>query len=465
MKALTPIRILCFLDTDSGRDVEILLPVIYVAEKYFDCNVEYAFIWDIHAIYRKRPDIVLLPNTIGSVKHYLVAKYAYENGIKVFATVSEGNFRTDGTFDYWGYNKDKNFFQEYICLWSERTHHFLAGVEPDFAAKMVLTGGTGFDRYKIYRFPDKREFLTHYNRPEFKKIVGYAGWAFGKVFNQQGREELIANGHPEERFKWIEEQMYLIEEILRRAIENNPDILFVLKRHPNEANPSITEHGMNEMVRLAEYPNVLYLRQNEPIHDIISVSDLWTGFETTTAIETWLMGRTPTLLINPDPDFNRDKLYKGSLVLGNYDDFQSCISEFYRDGKISDFDRGDLADSRKQLIKDTIGFGDGLNHLRTAFYLKKGVDNTSPGNTRVKLSLKFLIMYLLMEFGKYFYNKFVFTKLPKFKKTTWIFDNFRLKKLPGIRQRHWKYMDEYYTKKKLSEIFSDGTQFQKFMNN
>ncbi len=456
-------RILCYLDSETGRDVEILLPLVYVAEKYFNCKVEFAFIWDIHAIYRKRPNLVLLPNTIGSVRHYLAAKYACENGIKVFALISEGNFRTDGTFDYWGYNRDKIFFQEYICHWSERTHSFLTRQEPEFASKMVITGGTGFDRYKIYRFKTREEFLEHYDLSGFKKVIGYAGWAFGKLYNEQGRKELMLGGHPEERFPWIEEQMYLVEEILKQAILNNPDILFLLKRHPNEANPSITDPGMNEMIRLKDYPNVLYLTENEAIHDLINISDIWTGFETTTALETWLMGGKPTLLLNPDPEFSRDELFKGSLVLRNYREFQNAIDEYYSTGRISAFEDPDLAENRSRLIKDTVGFGDGLNHLRASYYLKNVLEEIKPGKRPVKISLKFLIMFLLMETGKYFYVKSIFLKLPRFKKTTWIFDNFRLKKIPDTLRRYSKYLDDFYKQKKLDEIVNNQDKFNRFM--
>ncbi|MFC2081216.1 BFO_1060 family glycosyltransferase [Bacteroidota bacterium] len=463
MVAPNQIRILCFLDTDTGRDVEILLPLVYVAEKYFNCMVDFAFIWDIHAIYRKKPDLVLLPNTIGSVRHYQAAKYAYDNGIKVFALISEGNFRTDGSFDYWGYNKDKIFFQEFICHWSERTWKFLRMKEPDFAAKMVITGGTGFDRYKIYKFQSRDEFLKQHNLPGFEKIIAYAGWAFGKLYNEQGRMELIANNFTEEKFPWLEQQMYLIEEILREAILKNPDILFVLKRHPNEANPSITDPGMNEMIRLQDYPNVLYLTQNEPIHDIISISDIWTGFETTTSIESWVMGQKPTLLINPDPNFSRDELHKGSVILNSLEEFQSCIEEFYSTGKIAAFHDQDLEAFRKRFIEETAGFGDGLNHLRAAYYLKKVLAHITPGQSRVKTSFKFLIMYLLMEIGKYFYIKSLFLKLPRFKKTTWIFDNFRLKRLPGTRSKYWSFLDRFHEDNNLHEVVLREENFEKFI--
>ena len=37
-------KILCFLDFDKGRDIEILMPVVYYAEKYLNADVKFAFI-------------------------------------------------------------------------------------------------------------------------------------------------------------------------------------------------------------------------------------------------------------------------------------------------------------------------------------------------------------------------------------------------------------------------------------
>ena len=237
------------------------MPVIFYAEKYLNANVDYSFIWEIHDIYRKKPDVVLLANTIGSKLHFEISKYAYENGIKVFALISEGNFRTNGTFNYWGYNVDKQFYQDFICHWSKRTYDFLVNELPQYKNQMVVTGATGFDRYKIYDFVSRSEFLKKWQLPDFKKVIGYAGWAFGKLFNAPGRKELqyFHKDNPQ-RLVWMEEQMYLVEGILKDVIEKNTDTLFILKRHPNEAHPHLTKEDKNEMAALNNYDNVIYIR-------------------------------------------------------------------------------------------------------------------------------------------------------------------------------------------------------------
>ncbi len=151
-------NILCFLDDDHGRDTEIMIPLVYFAERELNCRVDFSFMWNIHDIYRKKPDLVLLPNTIGSRLHHKVTKYAWKNDIKVFALISEGIFRTNGTFNYFGYNTDKKFYQEYICHWSERTKIFFDKELPELGKRNVTTGAVGFDRYTIYDFTSKEEY-------------------------------------------------------------------------------------------------------------------------------------------------------------------------------------------------------------------------------------------------------------------------------------------------------------------
>lgn len=447
-------RILCFLDDDHGRDVEIMLPLVYFAERELNCDVDFSFMWNVHDIYRKKPDLILLPNTIGSRLHHKVTKYAYENNIKVFALISEGIFRTNGTFNYYGYNSDKEFYQEYICHWSERTKIFFDTELPELGARNVTTGASGFDRYTIYDFISKEEYLEKKTLGNFKKVVGYAGWAFGKIYNAQGREELkVINKDVNARIRWMEDQMYKVEAILRAAVEANPDVLFIMKRHPNEANPTITRENPNEMIRLRDYPNVLYITANENLHDLISVSDVWVGFETTTAIEAWLMGKQ-TLFINPDPDFNRTNIYKGNPVIKTPKDFVKALEEFYSNGEIPGFYSQELEDNRHDIFRETIGFADGMNHLRAGFYLGKVLSEINPGEGKkrtVKFSRRYRFMYFLLMTGRFFYIRSLFLKLPKFRKTVWMFEKWRLENVRKLQMHYKPFLDRFYSEKNISE--------------
>jgi len=456
-------KVLCFLIEDWGRDPEMLLPLIYFAEKYCNCEVRFEFTWNIYSIYQKQPDVVLLPNTVGLNLFFEASKYAHQQGIKVFALISEGNFRIDGSSDFWGFNIEKIFYQDFVCCWSQRSCEFLKTKLPDIKDKIVFTGATGFDRYTIYNFISKEEYLTKKNLTQYKKIIGYAGWAFGKLGNKQGLEELkfFFNYDPE-KLVWVEKQMYLVESILKEAIEKNPEILFILKKHPSEVNQSIVAECLNEMSRLSNYPNVLYIKEGENLHDLINISDLWLGFETTTALEAWLLNKN-TILINPDPNFKRDMNFKGSVIAQDYFSLQKLIDEYYNTKKINKFNEPEHSFYRNKAIEDTIGYSDGFNHLRAGYYFKQTVDLIEKNGLNKKriFSTKYFIKHLLMVVGRFFYIKRIFIHLPKFKKTIWIFENYKLKNIISLKLKYYSYIDEFYKKHNIEESIKNNTIWDK----
>ena len=461
------IRTLCYFDNDKGRDVEILMPLLYYGEKYLNLEIEKAFIFDVDKIRRYKPDLVILANTIGSRNHHFIAKYAYENGIKVFALVSEGNFRTDGTFNFWGYNTDKKFYQEYVCLWSERTKKFMDEQLPQCKHKFVVTGATGFDRYKIYEFEKKEEFLKRYGLDKFKKVIGYAGWAFGKLHNPNGLEELKENygNKARELIPWMHRQQKEVENILRYVIENNPDILFILKRHPNEKHPHLTQRDNNEMINLSHYPNVLYLTNEEDVHTLISVSDIWTAFESTTALEAWLMKENmPTIFINPDPDFPRDMNYRGTIIAKSAGEFQKLIDEFYQTGKIEAMQDPEKIKARKEIIKNVIGFADGLNHVRAGYYLTKTVKKITPKkNKNVTPHWLYFLRHLMLIFLGPIYFKPLFLKIPRLKKTTWIFDRYKLENIERLKTKYFPFLEKFHRQNNLDKKIFDNTFWKKIL--
>lgn len=455
-------KVLCFTDDVVGRDVEMLLPIRYFAERFLNCEFYHALNIDIHQIYRMKPDVILQANTIGSNLYYEISRIAHEERIPLFALISEGNFRTDGTFDYWGFNRDRKFHQDFVCCWSERTAEFLKSKEPESASKIVVTGGVGFDRYTIYKFLDRVDFLKKYNKPDYKKVIGYAGWGFGKLDHPRGRDEILfwARGD-ESKLKWIEDQRCLVRDILRTAIENNPDTLFVLKQHPQENAPERPEPVKNEMSELAGYENVLYLCGEEAIHDLISVSDLWTCFESTTALESWLMNKQ-TIFINPEPDFNRDLLYKGSPLVKSYKEFQTMIDEFYLSGKVVSFFNSEKETQRKELIKNIIGFGDGFNHIRASKYFAHTVYKSKVQNPKSKIFLWHWLVFVLIRIAAPFYSRKVFSRLYKLKKHLWVFENYKMEKLHKLYAKYVPSFEEFYSKHGIEQKSKDGTLFETY---
>ncbi len=455
------VKVLCFTDDAVGRDVEMLLPIRYYAERFLNCEFYHALNIDIHQIYRIKPDVILQANTIGSNLYFKISQIAHDQNIPLFALISEGNFRTDGTFDYWGFNRARKFYQDYVCCWSERTADFLKTKEPASADKIVVTGGVGFDRYSIYKFMSKDEFLRKYNKLSYKKVIGYAGWAFGKMDHHRGRDELLFwAGGDKSKFKWIEEQRKAVRDVLKSAIENNPDILFILKQHPQENAPERPEPVRNEMRELIHYENVIYLSEEEAIHDLISVSDFWTCFESTTALEAWLMGKQ-TIFINPDPNFNRDPVFKGSALIKSYDELSKSIFEFYETGRMEKFFAPEKDATRNELIKNIIGFGDGMNHIRAAYFFQNTVNRTKEAGHKSFYKIYFWhwLVYILLRIAKPFYNRAVFSRLYKLKKHLWVFENYRMEKLRVIYEKYIPFFAEFYKRRGIDTKFLKGELF------
>jgi len=441
------INVFCYLDNALGRDTEIVLPVCYALEKYHNCKISYFFIWDIFEIRKHIPDMVLLPNTRGHHMYVEIAEYAYNNDIKVLALESEGNFKTDGSFNYWGYNTQKKIYQEWVTCWSDRTRDYLKKImnsETD-QKKVVTTGGTGFDKYKILENASQQALLEKYGKKGYKKVIGYAGWAFGKLYGAHKAISfnLVYPGELEKKYKWVEDHRIFVRDILKEAIENNPDILFILKRHPKESFESDVREGKNEMNELLDYPNVLYIRKEEDVKDLISISNLWMGFKTTTALEAWILGK-PTILINDGHPYSIDNLYDGSVKVENAQQLQHYISELYDNGSIKDFNGQEKSRIRESIIADSIGFADGLNHMRAVDYFSKSLVKRKV-TYKPQFNLRHFRLYYLMHIGKYFFQKNLFKMLPLFRKTIYVFENYKLPGFKDFKAKYYKALDNSHS--------------------
>ncbi len=441
-------RVLCFLDNPLGRDTEIVLPIIYVLERQMGLEVKTRFVWDLLYMKLWKPDMVLLPNTKGHHMYVEAAFFAKKNEITVLALESEGNFKTDGSFYYWGYNKDKIIYQEWLTCWSQRTKDYLKPmVGEQEQNKLVVTGGTGFDRYVFENFKSKEIFLKQWRLSGYDKVIGYAGWAFGKLYGAHIDQSFLHFKKwksRDEALKWVESQRVFVKKVLETIIIDNPDKLFILKKHPKENYESDAIEGPNEMNELLHYDNVVYIMNEESIADLINVSDLWLAFESTTAVESWMLNKT-TILINSEPNFPRSSPYWASLIVDSAEKLQRHIDDFYKKGRVPEFHTEELKKARRHAISSSIGFADGKNHLRVMKYFSTCIPKAHL-HKKVSLSFRHLRLYLLMHLGRFFYNKKLFLKLPKFKKTIYVFEN---RKMSGFEQRKSKcygFLDQFYQK-------------------
>ncbi len=450
-------RLLALVDNPLGRDTEILLPVTYVLEKYFNTEVKYKFIWDLLFIEIWHPDVLLLPNIRGHHMYVEAAEFAYKNNIKVLALESEGNFQPFENFDFWGYNLKKRLYSEWITCWSERISKYYKSFLPEAVhERVIVTGATGFDRYIFGEPPNTESILSQHNKSSYKKVIGYAGWAFGKLHSNQ-KEVPFQNFFPENRqwaLSWLEYQRVAVREALRYAVINNPDTLFILKKHPKEDFEDNQFEGLNEMNELVGYHNVLYVKNEIPIESLISISGIWLGFETTTLMEAWLLNK-PTILINEDVNFPRPDQYKGAIIVRHGLELDMYIKKIFNTEIALYEDEIPKTETFKnELLCQSIGYTDGLNHLRAAYYFSQNIPRShTPKN--IIWSPRHIRLFLLMNIGRFFYSKKLFRRVKKLAKTIYVFENRGLPGLAGRMYQVYKELDNYYSLSKIDSALED----------
>lgn len=441
----------CFLVSNESRDFYLLTPIIYYLEKYENFEISFEFIWDAHKIKKENPDLVIIPNTRGNNLYYEVAKYCHENNILVFCHDSEGNFNATKKYNFWGYNLSKEQFCPIIYTWNQRIKNYLVESCEIPENKIKISGSPIFDKYIYLKKKDKASILDQFQKTHFKHVVGYAGWAFGKIYNKEIDDILVyLDKNKEEGIEWLVKQRDFVEKCLKTLIENNPDHLFILKKHPRENFESDMRDSRNEMTQLTHYPNVLYIKDEVEIQDLIGICDLWMAFESTSIMEAWLLN-VPTLLLNEIDDFNRVSLHKGSVKVNTLEKAIEAYDKRFKENDISFFNPTHLIEIRNEILRDAIGYVDGFNHIRSVYYFLPYLKNIQSKNKPLKTNYKFLRFYYLLHIGKYFYIKPLFSKLPKFKKTVWIFENYKLEKIKKQKKSIYDDLDIFYQKHDLTK--------------
>lgn len=457
MHSSTKKKAYCYLVSNEGRDFYLLVAFIYYLERYEHYTVSLEFAWNAHKIRTSPPDLVILPNVRGHSLYYEIAQYAADSGILVFASDSEGNFNTDVPYDFWGYNTSKNPFSPLMLVWNERVRQFLlqdySFLSPD---RIKVSGAPGFDKYTYLPRTDRKTLLAQHGIKPYDRVVGYAGWAFGKLDTTEIDGVLELLQMPGEKGKqWFREQREAVERCLRTAIEAFPDTLFILKKHPRENFESDHRDSLNEMNRLKDYPNVWYLKDEEDIQNLIQISDLWMAFESTSIMEAWLLD-VPTLKINTAPDFKWADLYKGTASVQNPAELLNVLEQFFRQNNPGIVTPPNVLEQRQAVIANSIGYADGYNHLRCALHFRPFLSATTKPAKKTKFHAKFFRLYLLLHVGKCFYIPWLFKRLPKFRKTVWVFENYTLSRIGRERQNVYEHLDTFYQKERLPEKITSG---------
>jgi len=352
--------------TNSDRDLHIVTPVLIYLKKKYNFNIETKSIFNgYYYLIKYKPKILLISNFSGAGINNEIVKLAYKMNIKVVTLISEGNVKSEASEQFlWGWNRDKILYVDKMLLWSKRSEDIFLSIYPNIKEKLLTTGATGFDRYKLLSFQNKKSFLEE-NDLNYKKIIGIAGWGFCHLFGDyyNKSKEYYLDVFGKKQIDMHRDDLYKLQKIYKELIESNQDILFILRYHPGTI-----DFKKNEFYGLEKYKNVFvsnkFTNYHYQISDLINISDLWIGYETTTALESWLLDKQ-TFLINPTrSDFIRENVHKGSPIVKTTEEAQGLIDEYFSKNTIKSFER--LSSFREEIIKDVIEYGDGKNYIRAS---------------------------------------------------------------------------------------------------
>ncbi|HOJ38054.1 MAG TPA: hypothetical protein PLI27_02975 [Ignavibacteriales bacterium] len=434
-----------YLDWASkGRDADISEPVLIYLEKFFGHKVIRESIYQFEfKLIKYRPDVLILANAVGAPNNFLACKLASLMGIKVVTMISEGDCpdsKDAAQMFFWGWNKDFKLYEDLHLEWSTKNYEIIKKYIKNINFDIIkVSGATGFDKYKILQFMTKNDFLTKYKKEKFNKIILIASWGFDLYFTdylEKYKSDIIKRFGSIEIVEKIKSNRDAINSIYKELIEKNPDILFILKFHPGTFNFDETEFN-----GLQDYENVVCIHKEENIFDLINVSDLLIAFESTTAMEAWLLNKKSILVTPKFGDFERSEISNGSPIVKTYSELQSLVNEFYSTNNIEVFEK--LADTRNYIIKKIIEHDDGKNHIRAAKYIQEFIDKSIKKN----IDYIFVIKHILLALYREFIISFKLYKLPffsKFKQNLWLRNMYDKNERLAIKHLYEISLDKFY---------------------
>jgi surface carbohydrate biosynthesis protein len=312
-------------------------------------------------LYDVRPTVFFITNTTGAPENHALMKYADSLDIQGVSLISEGNIRDSESVvrDFvWGWNTEEIMRERLMLMWSRRSRSIVLNAYPELRSKTKVSGGVGFDLYAIAARPHRQTVLRRYRKDDFTRVVGIGCYDFGP-FDPQDRlyeKQIAVHGRAAvERFLQDRDGF---REMIGSVTKSFPDILFLLKEHPGV----MGGRWASGVEGLESEINVLVLKDEEPVFDCLCISDIWFVYESTTALEAWLLGKQTGLLNPSGRDFPRIGLHEGSPCFQTPDEATGAIRSYYETGSLPGF--GVREARREVLIKEIIEWSDGLNHVR-----------------------------------------------------------------------------------------------------
>jgi len=395
-------------------------------------------------LHKYKPKVLFISSSIGARQKLNIVKYAKSKGVNVVSLTSEGNFKDDPNSIeqfVWGWNKDKTMREDCTIYWTERARNLALGEYPFLKDIIKVSGATGFDIYKIKPPIHKQTFLKKYNK-DYSKVIGVGCWDFNVVYEHDHRFEFFTKTLTQQQIDRFRKDGTDFNFIIIEAIKAFPDVLFLLKEHPLNV-----YGGLGSAIENADkFDNVLILKDEEAIFDCISVSDFWLTYESTTAVEAWLMDKKTALLNPSGTDFPRANVYTGSPNYQNEEQLFNAIKLFYDNKELPGYNK--LEEERNRIIIDTIQWDDGHNHVRAGNMVIDNIENSAAAEIK-KDSLSMLYkrfkLTILINIAP------TLTFIPFFKDFTKMIRRFNYRELDEVTKELEKMQYDHYSMNHLTK--------------
>jgi hypothetical protein len=349
--------------TSPDRD-QIMATLICNYLEMQGVSLHHYSLWDgFETLYKHKPRLLFLMNPTGAVENFETMRYAHRRGLLGVGLIAEGIFQGNQAYldeMIWGWNVDKHIYEDIQLQWCRRTKDITVSFHPEVADKIAICGGVGFDNYKIKdQRVDRKALLDKYGKGRYTKTIGIGCFDFDIYYPfDKTYHTLVKNVYTDDVINRFRQDGLDFDRELSALARAHPDILFIVKFHPHAE----TEHQGAAVTGMKDLPNTLFLRNEEPLIECIGLSDIWIVYDSTTALEAELLG-VPSCHLNPSGrDFPRAIVNEGFPIYTNKDELSAAIDSFYMTGKLPGMSELDAA--RRTVIERTIGWDDGLNHVR-----------------------------------------------------------------------------------------------------
>ena len=377
-----------------------------------------------HLIKKLRPKVLFITNTTGAHLNQQVTRFAKKLKIAVITTISEGNLKDDYIQEMvWGHNKERILFEDKYLVWSTKSKELLLNYNKELSTIVKVSGSAGHDKYYILKNLQSNFVKKH------QVTVGIGCWGFDYYMSQSKVNDLIPQSHKDFFINERDE----FNKIFFNIVKKNQDCRFIFKEHPG----NLLGHVGSGIESCVNHTNVEFYKNDITIFDCILESDLWITYDSTTALEAWLLGKQ-TCILNPSKSewpHQRDQMHLSQPIFHSCKDLQSAINAIKSKKIISGFDN--FEEKRKEVIREVIEWNDGLNHVRVGNEIIEFISNNYKSSIiDPKLEMPTRKNIILKRLKWIFLQNFPFlTKLMKNKKHDIIWDENELKALSKERMK------------------------------